>query len=224
MPILPLCQLWAYFWVVHELKGQSASGFSYNDKLGAGIMEVNEQIWEDYVKTHKDVKPFKNKSFLDYYDMLDVMPAKLSSDSGSPSEAKVELNSSSSKDLDSDDHSGSATHSSISSVTCSWNSTVKKAHTSSGAQALTGMTGQLDNFNDTMHKILTLEQGDASTPQCKQKAMIQVQQLETDLSDDQLVSLINIFQLQAGAADAYLVLQREGLRKAWVQDKLKQQL
>ncbi|RPD55518.1 hypothetical protein L227DRAFT_615369 [Lentinus tigrinus ALCF2SS1-6] len=184
MPILPLCQLWAYFWVVHELKGQSASGFSYNDKLGAGIMEVNEQIWEDYVKTHKDVKPFKNKSFLDYYDMLDVMPAKQ----------------------------------------LVWNSTVKKAHTSSGAQALTGMTGQLDNFNDTMHKILTLEQGDASTPQCKQKAMIQVQQLETDLSDDQLVSLINIFQLQAGAADAYLVLQREGLRKAWVQDKLKQQL
>ncbi len=44
------CQLRSYFWAVQELKGCSASGFSYDEELGAGITKENEQIWEDYVK------------------------------------------------------------------------------------------------------------------------------------------------------------------------------
>ncbi|RDX45603.1 hypothetical protein OH76DRAFT_1333850, partial [Lentinus brumalis] len=69
-------RLRSYFWAVQELKGRSASGFSYDDELGAGITKENEQIWEDYVKSHKYASPFKNKGFA-YYDlMLDLMPSK----------------------------------------------------------------------------------------------------------------------------------------------------
>lgn len=76
-----------------------------------------------------------------------------------------------------------------------------------------------------MNKLLSLEQDTTTstvptTPQRKQKAMIQAQKLETDLDDDQMVSLINLFQHDVSAAAAYLVLQRAGLRKAWVKDKL----
>ncbi len=97
---------------------------------------------------------------------------------------------------------------------------------SAGAQALNGVNDQFEDFNSLMRTLVSLEgyggplAAMPSTPQRKQKAMLRAQELETDLSDAQMVSLINLFQQEAGAADAYLVIQREALRKAWVQNKL----
>ena len=50
--------------------------------------------------------------------------------------------------------------------------------------------------------------------------MERAQELETDLDDKRLVALIGLFQTDVSAADAYLVLKRDGLRKVWVESKL----
>jgi hypothetical protein len=47
------------------------------------------------------------------------------------------------------------------------------------------------------------------------------QDLETNLSDDQLAVLLELFQSDVSMADAYMVIKHEPLWKAWVQRKLK---
>lgn len=99
---------------------------------------------------------------------------------------------------------------------------------SQGAQALQAVGERLDDFNTIMRTLVALESQEPvasaslppSTPQRKQLAMRRAQKLEDHLDDDRLVSLINIFQKDASAADAYLVLERDGLRRAWVEDQL----
>jgi hypothetical protein len=46
------------------------------------------------------------------------------------------------------------------------------------------------------------------------KAIQQAQDLEQDLDDESLAKLICIFQADVDAADAYVVIKREGLHKA----------
>jgi hypothetical protein len=41
-----------------------------------------------------------------------------------------------------------------------------------------------------------------------------------ELTNRQLVALVNLFRSDVGAADTYMELKREGLRKAWVMDQL----
>jgi hypothetical protein len=52
-------------------------------------------------------------------------------------------------------------------------------------------------------------------------AMERAQELETYLSDDHLAALLELFQTDVSTADAYMVLKRDNLRKAWVQRKLR---
>ena len=52
-------------------------------------------------------------------------------------------------------------------------------------------------------------------------ALERVQELEDDLDDDQLLTLIDLFGADSSSVDAYLnLLDFEDLRKAWVQTKL----
>ncbi|KIO08034.1 hypothetical protein M404DRAFT_23285 [Pisolithus tinctorius Marx 270] len=40
-----------------------ASGFAYDDEHGAMILLDNANLWDRYVKVHKDVKPFHNQPY-----------------------------------------------------------------------------------------------------------------------------------------------------------------
>ena len=55
----------------------------------------------------------------------------------------------------------------------------------------------------------------------KTEAMRRIQ-LETDLSDDDILRFIDLFQTDVDSADAYLILERPGLRKRWIESKLRQ--
>ncbi|KAI1788695.1 hypothetical protein LXA43DRAFT_869862, partial [Ganoderma leucocontextum] len=65
-----------HFRAVQELK--KASGFSYSDKEGAEITAEMEQVWEAFVKVCAGLyaKPFKNKGWPYYEDMVKIMPVK----------------------------------------------------------------------------------------------------------------------------------------------------
>jgi hypothetical protein len=60
----------------------------------------------------------------------------------------------------------------------------------------------------------------ATTPERKMRAIERAQDIEADLNDEELVSLITVFETDGAAADTYLAIKRETLRKIWVQKKL----
>ena len=92
-----------------------------------------------------------------------------------------------------------------------------------GAVALNGIKESLDVFNNTIkHGLAQPEHERADTsPERRSKAMDRVQELEAELDDARLVALIDLFQTNTSAADAYMTLKREALRKVWVQRRLK---
>ncbi|CDO69914.1 hypothetical protein BN946_scf184884.g73 [Trametes cinnabarina] len=104
----------------------------------------------------------------------------------------------------------------------------KKARVSQGAQALQAVGEKLDDFNTILRSLVALESQEPAssgpippaTPQRKQLAIRRAQHLEDHLDDDRLVALINIFEKDGSSADTYLVLERESLRRAWVENKL----
>ncbi|KAJ3019578.1 hypothetical protein NUW54_g44 [Trametes sanguinea] len=106
--------------------------------------------------------------------------------------------------------------------TLSQSTSVKKVKMSQGALALQAVGEKLDDFNTILRSLVALESQEPAasaplaptTPQRKQLAIRRAQELETHLDDNRLVSLINIFQKDGSAADAYLVLERASLRKA----------
>ncbi|KAH9947460.1 hypothetical protein B0H21DRAFT_891281 [Amylocystis lapponica] len=69
----------------------------------------------------------------------------------------------------------------------------------------------------------SLPPGDAS-PVRKRAAMKRLQEIDGDLSVDDKVTMLNIFEGSAGAADAYMMIEDEDLRKAWVQRKVEKAL
>lgn len=56
-------------------------------------------------------------------------------------------------------------------------------------------------------------------PLCKQKAIVKVQ--KEDLGDDDILSLIKVFQADVESADAYLAIERDGVRKLYLASCLK---
>lgn len=52
------------------------------------------------------------------------------------------------------------------------------------------------------------------------EATDRAQELERDLSDDDLAALIDVFQTEEGSAMAYLAIKIESVRKAWVKRKI----
>jgi hypothetical protein len=93
----------------------------------------------------------------------------------------------------------------------------------SGAVALDWLGDTLSDFTTSFHTSvqwcdqppvnLTVEQNNA--------AMEHAQDLETNLSNDQLAALLELFQFNVSIADAYMVIKCELLWKAWMQRKLK---
>lgn len=95
----------------------------------------------------------------------------------------------------------------------------KKRQLSNGANALAALGEQLSNFTDTVRKGTSQSPLEPS-PTRKRIAIQRAEELETELDDKHLVQLINLFEADINAADAYMVIKREGLRKAWVEGKL----
>jgi hypothetical protein len=93
----------------------------------------------------------------------------------------------------------------------------------SGPTALMALSDHLSDFTDAYRAGTAAEAGSrefASSPERKRMAMERVQELESDLDDTCLVALIKLFREDVSAADAYLVLKRDSLRKVWVEAEL----
>lgn len=91
---------------------------------------------------------------------------------------------------------------------------------SHGAKALYGVEDQLGDMNGFLHAFLALESGGSTfqvplTPQHKEHVMRQAQKLENHLDDEQMVSLLTIFEKDIAVADVYLNIdeKQESLRK-----------
>ena len=109
----------------------------------------------------------------------------------------------------------------------------KKQRTSTtGAVALNGIKESLDTFNNTFNHTLgrnfalrQLERDRADTsPESRAKAMDNLQEQEIYLDDDRMIAFIDLFRADTAAADAYLAIKREGLRRKWVEKQLKETL
>ena len=50
--------------------------------------------------------------------------------------------------------------------------------------------------------------------------MQRLQELEDHLTDDQIVSLLDLFQKDVMEADTYNNIKREGVRRTWVQSRI----
>jgi hypothetical protein len=94
-----------------------------------------------------------------------------------------------------------------------------------GAVALNGIKESLDMFNKTIERGLVVQPHERvrdrdTSPERRQKAMACLQEKETHLDDERLIALIDLFKSDTAEADTYLSLQRETLRKKWLQKQL----
>ena len=94
----------------------------------------------------------------------------------------------------------------------------------SNAEALAGLRSQLAMFGKTFlegtSSLAAPTSVIAPSPTHKTMAIQRAQELELDLDDEKLVSLICIFQADMNDADAYLILKREGVWKRWIKSTL----
>jgi hypothetical protein len=117
-------------------------------------------------------------------------------------------------------------HSAISSSTTSTTGSLPKRtrRDVGSAGALQGLTAELNTFGDTFLEGIALAapapSALAPSPVRKTRAITRAQELEVDLDDGKLAALIRIFQSDVNAADAYMVIKRAGLHKAWIEDTL----
>jgi hypothetical protein len=109
-------------------------------------------------------------------------------------------------------------HSNISSSNTSINSTVLKkgCYDVSSRGAFVGLKDELSTFSNTFLDGIALAKAPPTTtlalsPLCKTKAIMRAQELEEDLDDEKLSALIQIFQSDVNAADAYMVIKWPGL-------------
>ncbi|KAM5537002.1 hypothetical protein V8D89_009331 [Ganoderma adspersum] len=226
------------FWAIQKLK--KASGFSYSDSGGAGITADTEGVWEAFIK----IMPVKAKGshvFHPAHGSHDGTKGaemeKAEEDEDEDEEEVDELDGSDDiKTLAEEDEKGSEDSKEDKESDTEARVTGGRSRSvldtpswpAQGTSAMQGIKTQLHNLNGLLGDFMAAEtdtSGSSSqavppTPQRKQRAMQRAEKLETHLSIPKLVSLLNLFEKDVGAADAYLVIQGELLRKAWVDDKL----
>jgi hypothetical protein len=118
-----------------------------------------------------------------------------------------------------------------SSSTCgSGSGSLEKRLRLTGWAVLNGLKESLDDFT-TVFRAGLMQTAGPVTRDCadtslehKRKAMDRLQECETDLDDDRLIALIDLFKTDVNAVDAYVVLKRESTRKAWVRKQLREVL
>ncbi|KIO09537.1 hypothetical protein M404DRAFT_131279, partial [Pisolithus tinctorius Marx 270] len=72
--LLTIIQLKKSYYAIADLKSV-ASGFAYDDKHSAMILLDNTDLWDRYVKVHKDTKPFRNSGFPHFASVELLLPS-----------------------------------------------------------------------------------------------------------------------------------------------------
>jgi hypothetical protein len=102
----------------------------------------------------------------------------------------------------------------------------KRRHLSTVAVApdpgVAALNARLEDFTDAFREATGTSAAvtEAASPTRRRLAIRSAQVLEVDLSDEQLVALVDLFTKDVSAADAYMELKRDGLRRAWVAKRL----
>jgi hypothetical protein len=103
----------------------------------------------------------------------------------------------------------------------------KRQHTTPGTITMNGIKESIEKFNATISNSVLMQpdrlHADTS-PERRAKAVDLIQVQEDYLSDDQMVAFLDFFRADTAAADIYLAIKRESLRKAWVQKQLWKEL
>jgi hypothetical protein len=105
--------------------------------------------------------------------------------------------------------------------------TSKKQRTNAGASAMDGIKQSLDDFNSTVAKSILVHperMRPDTSPERRDRAVRLLKRQEDYLTDDQLIAFFDYFKGDTAAADIYLAIGRESLRKAWVQKQLWKEL
>ncbi|SJK99910.1 uncharacterized protein ARMOST_03221 [Armillaria ostoyae] len=219
------------------------SGWHWSDETGASINAESALTWDDYTRKHKGAKPFCNHGW-QYLAAMEKLQGS-SEPKGKyifcPSQGDIGVGDETLPDMEEWDDSlfasqhstgddGEETQESTLQITrpstpvptthkCSTLSLGKVSipekrirYTPSqqlGQRLIESVTTSMDSFGQSIKEALA-PTGHAlleATPHRTQKAMTRVQDLED--------------WLNSWAADAYVMLEREDLRKVWVQGKLK---
>lgn len=74
---------------------------------------------------------------------------------------------------------------------------------------------ELSPPNQALHQAQVQAAG-LSEAQRRTEAILQLQEKEVGMADEDLVEILAEFETNVAAADTYLAIQREGLRKLWL--------
>ena len=66
-------QFWKLYRVIHAI--QAVSGWVWSDDTGASITPHSASSWDDYVKSHPEAKPFRNKGWRFFTKVSLIMPS-----------------------------------------------------------------------------------------------------------------------------------------------------
>jgi hypothetical protein len=109
------------------------------------------------------------------------------------------------------------------------NSSTSKRGRITGAIALANIGHNLSEFNSMFRIGLDRQEARHRKRAVMQEqreddpmevAMERVQEVDSDLTPDELAGLIEVFQKERDSARAYLLIKNEGVRKAWIKRKL----
>jgi hypothetical protein len=99
----------------------------------------------------------------------------------------------------------------------------KQCSTVPGAVALNGIKESLDMFNKIIECSLVVQPQERvrdTSPEHRAKAITCLQEIETHLDDMRMITLIDLFKADTAEADTYMSLQRDALRKKWLDKQL----
>jgi hypothetical protein len=96
-----------------------------------------------------------------------------------------------------------------------------KRHRSSGSAALFAIADQFSDFTDAFRSSSQAQPSSlAPSPIQRQCAMQRAQNIETHLTADEMAALIEAFQTDVNAADAYMVMRDNAARHSFVNRKI----
>lgn len=91
------------------------------------------------------------------------------------------------------------------------------------SHALGEIRDGLDRFTEVFAAVGSgRPMGVDATPVRKTKAIARMEKLETELSDIEKLDLTDLFTKDVAMADSYNSIESEGLRKAWVERRLRE--
>ncbi|KAF8964770.1 hypothetical protein BDZ97DRAFT_1918729 [Flammula alnicola] len=231
---------------------KNRSGWTWSDETGASITPEMEDTWSDFLKVHKDAKPFKNKGWVHLEKVSLLMPATVKGKHVfRPSQG---LSGMDPFDEDDDDLPPFPANTQVDEDTpdeeighlevvassapiipstpprasrkreraVSETPAPAKKAKVTGADAIQSLTASISRFGDNICKALA---GDPSekTPKRHTKAVKLAQKEDWLPMADRLI-LCNVLEKDIKAADAYTALDADDVefRQMWIQEKVEE--